>query len=167
MYEKYIKKAEQIATLGHSNDVRDGGLPFITHPAAIVKMISSGTLVYKNIHIDLNLNERCKALVLCASWLHDLFEDHPDLYKLTCVEDLQELFGVDKDDDFFISLYAILKVLTKKKNTRYVDYIYDIKHGPLLAEYVKIADLIHNSSDLPGKRIDKYELALLLLTGQL
>lgn len=61
--------AEMYATNAHAGQLRDGGRPFIEHPAKVVKILSSIT---DDEHL------------LAAGWLHDVIEDtektHANLY---------------------------------------------------------------------------------------
>lgn len=99
---------------------------------------------------------------ICVALLHDVAED-----TLVTLSDLEKEFPAD--------VVAALKLLTRKEDEEYLDYIHKIKADPI-ARAVKIADLKHNSdlTRIPQgtlaykeaeNRCKKYAQALEVLTG--
>lgn len=99
---------------------------------------------------------------ICVALLHDVVED-----TLVTLSDLEKEFPAD--------VVAALKLLTRKEDEEYLDYIHKIKADPI-ARAVKIADLKHNSdlTRIPQgtlaykeaeNRCKKYAQALEVLTG--
>lgn len=99
---------------------------------------------------------------ICVALLHDVAED-----TLVTLSDLEKEFPAD--------VVAALKLLTRKEDEEYLDYIHKIKSDPI-ARAVKIADLKHNSdlTRIPQgtlaykeaeNRCKKYAQALEVLTG--
>ncbi len=110
--------AKEIATKAHEGQKRWGGEPYITHPAAIAKLVEY-----------LGWHEKTVAL----GWLHDVLEDT----NIT-VADLT-LAGIP--NDVIESLVAI----THKDDEFYLDYLLRVVKNPSAA-LVKTLDLCHNLS---------------------
>jgi (p)ppGpp synthase/HD superfamily hydrolase len=148
----YWKDMERIcldaATEAHKGQKRWSGQPYIVHPLAVALAISNSSPIAR-----------------CAALLHDVLEDTTFTEK-----DLIDR-GVDRN------VVEVVKVLTRKKNQSYADYILSINKGKVDSFYgaedaikVKIADLTNNLEDKysvlkPGHHRDKYELALYILKG--
>ena len=131
-----IDTAKQIATEAHYGQTRWGGEPYITHPEAVVQILTKQ-----------NMPEE----VLIVGWLHDVVEDTPVT--------LTDLI----DDGFNQDIVDAVNALTHRINETYADYISRISLNPM-ATTVKLADLSHNLEGLTQKqRRDKYELASLFL----
>lgn len=99
---------------------------------------------------------------ICVALLHDVAEDTQ-----VTLSDLEKEFPAD--------VVAALKLLTRKEDEDYLDYIRKIKTDPI-ARAVKIADLQHNSDltripqgtlayEEAENRCKKYAEALEILTG--
>ncbi|MGH1539150.1 MAG: GTP pyrophosphokinase [Arenicella sp.] len=89
-----------------------------------------------------------------VAWLHDVLED-TDIQ----INDLKSR-GISQRN------IEIIKVLTKKREQRFEDYI-DLIMRNELARTVKVADLIANLSDNPSnKQIIKFSKALIRLCGK-
>jgi len=104
--------------------------------------------------LEIALKMTSESAVIVA-FLHDVFED-TDL-QIREVEYLRE------------SERVALKLLTKRREQYYEDYIAGIKENKLATE-VKIEDLKHNLKDRgwtpPPERIAKYKKALKLLSDE-
>lgn len=88
-----------------------------------------------------------------VAWLHDVLED-------TNVNETHL-----KEAGIPLELISSIKIMTKKPNQSYLDYILHCKKD-YLAWHVKVADITHNLSTLDKKKKDKrdkYELALFIL----
>ena len=140
LYSEAIKKASKIAFEAHKEDLDKGDYPYIMHPLYLAFQMTSENAV-------------------CAALLHDVIEDHGDLYPF---EKLKEL-GIPQ------TVLGALKLLTHEDGVPYLDYVAKIKENPIARE-VKIADLRHNldSSRTGGKlpkKVDLYRQALEFLTN--
>jgi len=87
-----------------------------------------------------------------VAWLHDVLED------TACTEFYLKKLGMSK------KVIDAVKLMTKKKNFSYLEYILILKRNPI-ARNVKIADIRNNLSDIPSDHPlkDKYLLALYVL----
>lgn len=130
LYSESIKKASQIAFQAHKEDVDKGDYPYIMHPLYLAFQMTTEDAV-------------------CAALLHDVIEDHGDLYPM---EKLKEL-------GFSAAVLDALKLLTHPEGVPYMEYVAKIKENPIARE-VKIADLRHNldCSRTGGKLPKKAEL---------
>lgn len=131
IYSDKIKEAMNICFNAHKNDYDKAGYPYVFHPFFVATQMD---------------DEESTIVAL----LHDVVEDHGDMYTL---DDLRDLFGDD--------VYNALALLTHKENIPYMDYIKNIKNNPI-ARKVKLADLKHNSdvNRLNGNKPKKYDLYL-------
>ncbi len=103
-------------------------------------------------------------ITTCIALLHDVVEDTSITF-----EDLAQEFPCEIID--------ALRLLTRKKDQDYFEYIQALKHNPL-AKIVKQADLAHNldatrfsgCSEIPQDKLEKwqikYKYALQILTSQ-
>ena len=129
--------AAKIATEAHQGQTRwDKKTPYISHPAAIAR-----ALIKQGYGED----------YVIVAWLHDVIEDTNYTAEMLVAAGIPE-YLVDS-----------VKVISKKDNQKYLDYILDVQADEI-ARVVKIADITHNLSDLrPGSMRQKYELAIHIL----
>ena len=125
-------KAFGLAEKFHKGQKRKDGKDYITHPFEVSLRFEKYSIAWQ------------------AAFLHDLFEDT----KATEADLFNE--GVP------FEVVQIVKILTKKKETSYPDFItHIIKSGDKIAIKVKIADILHNLSDQPSThQMIKYGEAL-------
>ena len=139
LYSETIKKASKIAFEAHKEDLDKGGYPYIMHPLFLAFQMTTEEAT-------------------CVALLHDVVEDHGDIYPM---EKLKEL-------GFSQTVLDALKLLTHEEGVPYMDYVAKIKENPIARE-VKMADLRHNldSSRTGGKlpkKVDLYRRALKYLS---
>ena len=129
IYSDNIKRAMNICFNAHKNDYDKAGYPYVFHP----------------FYVSTRMHDEDSIIV---ALLHDVVEDHGDMYTL---ENLRDLFG-DK-------VYNALVLLTHSDDIPYMEYIKRIKENNL-ARKVKLADLKHNSdiNRLNGVKPNKYDL---------
>jgi len=149
-----VNAAEALAEFAHAGQKDKAGVPYIEHPARVVKNIVE-SWEYQH----MGSSER--SVVLMAAWLHDVFED-------TNVP-LQLL-----DDTLCpIEVFNIVAALTHWKDEPRDEYYERIKAAGPLAVLVKRADIQDNLDpsrlmllDVPTQRRlrDKYAHALEVLT---
>lgn len=142
---KLEKYCEQLATSLHNGQTRWGGEPYISHPKSVVGILK-----------EKGNGELC----CCVGWLHDTVEDCN-----ISLEELKEKLEIVTDSYTSLRIAKIISILTKEKHETYADYIFRILNsGENRAIQVKMADLLHNMSDLkPGQRLQKYQLAYRIL----
>ncbi|MDH3762114.1 MAG: HD domain-containing protein [Gammaproteobacteria bacterium] len=125
-----IKKASQFASAAHAAiDQRRkySGEPYIVHPAAVAKLVTS-------VSDD--------EAMICAAWLHDVVEDTT----VTIVE-IEIEFG----DDIASLVADLTDVSSPAVGNREARKLIDLKHTQAAsprAKTVKLADLIDNSSSI-------------------
>ena len=111
---------------GSINQVRTySGLPYITHPAAVVEILRSVT------------ND---AAVLAAGWLHDVVEDTP-----CTIEQIEKEFGREVAE----LVEQLTNVATRADGNRTMRVAINRAHSASAsprAKTVKLADVIHNVS---------------------
>ncbi len=139
-YSELVLKASQIMFEAHKNDVDKGGYPYVFHPYHLASQMDDEESV-------------------CVALLHDVIEDHPDLYSF---ENLHNIGFNDR-------ILEALQVLTHCENASYMDYIKKISENPI-ARKVKIADLKHNLDirrvgNAKPKKYDTYIEALNFLNS--
>lgn len=125
---KMRDKAIEFATKAHGDQVRKYcGSPYITHPIAVSKIVET---------VD-HTEE-----MLAAAVLHDVVEDTP-----VTIEEVAEEFG-----ETVAELVSYLTdVSTLEDGNRAIRKQMDAEHnakGPAEAQTIKVADMIHNSSDI-------------------
>ena len=139
-----LDKAIILAVRAHSGQLDKKGLPVILHPISVMELMQTES-------------ERIIAI------LHDVEED-TDI----TIDEIDMEVGLTKEEK--IALMA----LNHHKNEPYVEYIMRIKNTSQLAIFVKIADVIRNSSPtrlegLPEETVNrlkkKYDLALAILSN--
>lgn len=135
-----LKRATEIATRAHEGQTRWGGEPYITHPLAVAEAFAFASV------------ERIAAV------MHDVIEDSD-----ITADQIRSEFP---DNPTWQIVVNTLESLTHRDGESYADYIMRIRKDGI-ARLVKMGDLLHNLSDLDGRkhrqRRDKYELALRLL----
>ncbi len=119
--ERLLKKAYEVAEMGHKGQTRDDGTPYIEHPKRVAKIVKE----YFN-------NRGVEAQIIAL--LHDILEDTNISY-----EYLDENFRSASDD---------ILVLTRKKGEDYKTYLERVFDGYVNVIIVKIADRIDNIRDL-------------------
>ncbi len=132
-----IALAQSIAEEAHAGQFRkDGKTHYITHPEAVANVFAETCVLHRSV-----------------AWLHDVIEDT----HITAVELIER--GIPQ------AVVDIVQLLTKDKDTSYLNYILSIKCDKAATD-VKIADIKHNMSTLEPKNKtmrDKYMLALYIL----
>ena len=132
LYTIQIKKAIHIMYKSHKDDLDKGGYPYVFHPFFLAAQMDDEDSI-------------------CVSLLHDVIEDHSDIYS----------FDNLKEEGFNENVMDALKLLTHNKKITYMDYIKAISNNPI-SKKVKIADLKHNldTSRNDGKKSHKYDTYL-------
>jgi (p)ppGpp synthase/HD superfamily hydrolase len=138
IYTEKVKLACHIMFETHKDDKDKGGYPYVFHPFYLATQMDDEEST-------------------CVALLHDVIEDHRDLYS---IDDLEKLGFGDR-------IIEAIRLLTHSKDVPYLDYIAKIKNNSI-AKKVKIADLKHNldSTRLGGTlspKSDIYSIALKLL----
>lgn len=117
LYSPLVKKASLISFEAHKNDHDQGGYPYIFHLVLLASEFE---------------DEDC----VCVALLHNVIEDHGDMFSFEYLE--KEGFGP--------SVIDALKLLTHDRSVEYMDYVRAISVNPI-ARKVKLADLRHNMDD--------------------
>lgn len=130
-----IEISRQVASRAHSGQHRrDGWTPYINHPAAVAAKLANES-----------------AVVVATAWLHDVLEDTsetPDTLRAAGIPD---------------SVIHAVEVLTKTDGVSYDEYLHGVRQNWIACK-VKVADMLHNLSDVPTERqIIKYAKGLLAL----
>ena len=136
VYTDLVKKAALISFNAHKNDTDKSGYPYFMHPLFLANQF----------------DDECS---VCVALLHDVIEDHGDIYSLEYL----------KEQGFYPEIIEALTLLTHQKGVDYLDYIKAIKNNPI-ARKVKIADLKHNLdvSRNNGVKPPKYDIYLKALS---
>ena len=144
------QKALDFATLAHEGQVRKNGQqPYITHPIAVAEIALELARANWNEDPSQPYNEEWLDLVFVVALLHDTIEDTSVTY-----DDIVKAFGSQVANH--------VRTLTKVDET-YLEAILRAKQHPI-TRIVKIADNIHNSSDLGKSSLkDKYSLSKYIL----
>ena len=125
---KMRDKAIEFATKAHGDQVRKYcGSPYITHPIAVSKIVET---------VD-HTEE-----MLAAAVLHDVVEDTP-----VTIEEVAEEFGETVAE--LVSYLTDVSTLEdgNRAHRKQLDAEHNAK-GPAEAQTIKVADMIHNSSDI-------------------
>lgn len=126
--EEITQKAKEFAYLMHAGQKRKEGVPYITHPAGVVRIIQEMWP-----HAKPNpKNPKCEDIALSVGWLHDTLEDTNVTY-----EELKTLFGYD----------IASRVYLLSRNVSREEYKTRIQNSDYIVKFVKIADVIHNIQD--------------------
>lgn len=148
------ERALEIAIAAHAGQKRKNtGEDYITHPIAVADIaVEEFKASYHWQYFKSDPDSIIRKIRMVAL-LHDVVEDT----NLT-IDELTKEFPD-------IHILSALNLLTRKKSQTYYEFIMNIKmKGNVIAQIVKIADLIHNSSDLAeGSLKDKYRFALHIL----
>lgn len=120
------QKAREFATRAHEGQLRkDGKTAYINHCYGVVRLLKEIGIEDENI--------------LCSAWLHDVIED--------C--------GINKEQieqEFNKEVARIVSALTRDVNRE--KYKERIKDAGFAVQIVKLADTVHNCSEL-GNCLDK------------
>ena len=120
-YSQLVKTACSILFQAHRDDLDKGGYPYVFHP----------------FYLATQMDDEAST---CVALLHDVIEDHGDMYSFA---DLERA-------GFPASVLDALRLLTHAKGVPYMDYVQALAKNPI-ARKVKCADLRHN---LDTRRID-------------
>jgi len=115
MKDNIAQRAKEFAELMHKGQKRKDGIPFITHPAGVVKILKREGIS----------DER----TISIAWLHDTIEDTVAEY-----EDLEKEFGKEIADRVYIL----------SRNISREEYKARIKNSDYVVKVVKLADTLHN-----------------------
>lgn len=115
MKQGLSQKAKDFAYKMHKGQKRKGGLPYITHPKGVVKILE-----------EIGINDE---VTISAAWLHDTLED-----TVTKYEDLEKEFGKNIAD----------MVYNLTRNVDRESYKSRIKTSGYLVKVIKLADTLHN-----------------------
>lgn len=118
MRQSLVQKAKEFAYKMHEGQKRKGGMPYITHPEGVVKILE-----------ETGVNDEA---ALSAAWIHDTLEDTVAKY-----EDLEKEFGK--------SIADMVYILTR--NVGREEYKTRIKNSDYLVKIIKLADTLHNVHD--------------------
>lgn len=137
-----LKKALKFAKEAHKDQYRfDKKTKYIEHPKAVFRFL-----------VKAKVSDRD---TLLASLLHDTVEDSNVTLK-----------GIEKE--FGKEISDLVDPLTRKDGQNYYDFIINLCSSDYVqAIHVKMADIVHNSTDglAEGSRKDKYRFALFVLTN--
>ena len=120
-YSQLVKTACSILFQAHRDDLDKGGYPYVFHP----------------FYLATQMDDEAST---CVALLHDVIEDHGDMYSFA---DLERA-------GFPASVLDALRLLTHAEGVPYMDYVQALAKNPI-ARKVKCADLRHN---LDTRRID-------------
>ena len=120
-YSQLVKTACTILFQAHKDDLDKGGYPYVFHP----------------FYLATQMDDEAST---CVALLHDVIEDHGDVYSFA---DLERA-------GFPASVLDALRLLTHAEGVPYMDYVQALAKNPI-ARRVKCADLRHN---LDTRRID-------------
>ena len=122
------ERAIQFATEAHGDQVRKYcGSPYITHPIAVARIVESV--------------EHTEEMI-AAAILHDVVEDTP-----VTIDEIETEFGpVVAELVHFLTDVSVLAD-GNRAHRKQLDREHNAK-GPAGAQTIKVADLIHNSSDI-------------------
>jgi len=138
-----IERAKLIAKMVHIYEARRNGEPYYNHCERVADTVSE--------------NPEQKEFVICAAYLHDVFENakNPNIIRHLIL------------DYFPREVYHLVEVLTHDKNIDYNRYIELVCYNPYAFE-IKIADMFDNTEDvnLPDKQKAKYRGACLLMISK-
>lgn len=147
-------RALEFASKAHSGQTRKySGLPYINHPIAVASIAAETFRGECNDDAYSGILDDADTIFVVAL-LHDTIEDCADV-----------TFG-KIEDEFGTEIATHVRALTKVEGENYLDGILRARRNAI-TKAVKIADLIHNMSDLPpGTQRDKYDMALYILQSR-
>ena len=147
-----VESAIRLAAEYHQGQRDKAGMPYITHPIAVIAYLAA----------RMEPNHETEKYLMCAA-LHDVLED------TRCTESDLKIYGANRE------LREAVIAITKIKDETYWNYIHRVRENKI-ARFVKIADLHHNMdlSRFKGKeitaadhdRVDKYKEALIMLSDK-
>ena len=132
MVGELVQRAKIFATEKHEGQFRkDGVTPYITHPEALVNLL-----------ICIGVRDED---ILASTWLHDVMED--------C-----GVSRIDLENRFNSNVAYIVAELTRDCGRE--EYNQRIRNSEFAVRIIKMADMIHNSSDYVSKkrRQDAYHM---------
>jgi len=122
-----VDKAKEIATNCHKGQYRkDGETHYITHPEAVVEILKL-----------IGVNDKD---ILCSAWLHDVLEDC-DITKEEITNEINE------------HVAEIVSQLTRDVDRD--EYKERIKKAEYAVQIIKLADTVHNCSQLNDSIAEK------------
>ena len=147
-------RALEFASKAHSGQTRKySGLPYINHPIAVASIAAETFRGECNDDAYSGILDDADTIFVVAL-LHDT------------IEDCEDVTFEKIDDEFGIEIATHVQALTKVEGENYLDGILRARRNAI-TKAVKIADLIHNISDLPpGTQRDKYDMALYILQSR-
>ena len=113
-YSQLVKTACSILFQAHRDDLDKGGYPYVFHP----------------FYLATQMDDEAST---CVALLHDVIEDHGDMYSFA---DLERA-------GFPAPVLDALRLLTHTEGVPYMDYVQALAKNPI-ARKVKCADLRHN-----------------------
>ena len=113
-YSQLVKTACSILFQAHRDDLDKGGYPYVFHP----------------FYLATQMDDEAST---CVALLHDVIEDHGDMYSFA---DLERA-------GFPAPVLDALRLLTHAEGVPYMDYVQALAKNPI-ARKVKCADLRHN-----------------------
>ena len=130
MISRLELKAKSFATKCHEGQFRkDGITPYISHPATVVGLLKRMGVSNENI--------------LAAAWLHDVVED--------CGVKIEKL-----NKEFNPEVSRIVSQLTRDCSQE--EYLNRIKNADYSVKVIKIADVVHNCSNLHYPEVPSWTL---------
>jgi hypothetical protein len=114
----------------HARETRDGGASYVTHPMAVANLV----LKFGNKFLPHD-NEESKWVAACIALKHDGGEKSG----ININEDLE---GLHSD-----RVIKGVRMLHKVEGDTYFEYIEKLANHDLVTAFVKLCDIIHNSSD--------------------
>ena len=147
-------RALEFAQKAHKGQIRKySGEPYLHHPIAVASIAAETFRGECNDDAYSGILDDADTIFVVAL-LHDTIEDCADV-----------TFG-KIEDEFGTEIATHVRALTKVEGENYLDGILRARRNAI-TKAVKIADLIHNMSDLPpGTQRDKYDMALYILQGR-
>lgn len=161
-------RAYFIAEEAHANQKRRDGKPYMTHIDAVIEKTYQLSLKLQIVPKHYSVIYTDMLLSLAA--LHDTFEDNEKFDVNVVIDELSHFLTAYPDHrDYFRILFAdaVLAISKKIKGVKnysdYSEYVFRVKQSNF-SRVVKIADLMHNISDLEsGNLKEKYQLTLAIL----
>ena len=152
MEKDIVKAAKELAKKLHDGMTDKYGNPYFYHLERVANRVRE--MEYNMVDETSDIN-----LYIVAAYLHDV------------IEDTDHLIG-DLIDEFGETIAEAVKLLTRKKEETYADYIVGIKNSVFLegkiARVVKLADLFDHlmgPTPCPPNLIKRYEKSLYTLIG--
>ena len=159
-----IRICHEIAGTAHEGQLRQDGIPYITHPEAVAESLQQDLDRYQARMLE--VDRRSFLLAIALGWVHDVFEDCEHRgYTFARFDEIFAAIPAGLRAEFRRSVEAI----TKQDGEAYVDYLKRVLNDKV-ARMAKIHDITHNlSNNMESRknrqRREKYELALAVLEG--